>query len=245
MAYYLTIKKRNEYKLLDISSLDEFQRLSNLKSSYSLQEIDLFTSKFFGEIDLKTKLFEQGIISLEDITREISIRKKHKEELEKVMYDPVYSYNCKYLDEIYLRGKLLSLQNDKEFLNKLLNHYNKKYNQEFLREIRERLKYLIENDKKMYNALDSFFKDEIYDIDYKTGLAKLKYKSLHDLAMFVEHYLSEKGKSLIEIEINKSNKKRELEELKTSLTPKENKEEKAVYVRTKKKYDLDGQSSLF
>lgn len=240
MAYYLTIKNKNEYKLLDISLAEEFQRLSNYKNSYSLQEIDLFTSKFADEKALKTRLFEQGVISIEDITKEISIRMKNAGKLEKVMYDPIYSESSRFLNEEYLRGQLLSLHSNREFLNKLLNHYSGNYHKEFLAEIRERLNSYMENSIKMYNAVDAFFTDEVYDVDYKTGLVKLKYKSLHDLAMFIYNYLNEQ-----KIYLEKINRQRYLKELQQSLNTKEIKEKPVVYVRTKKKYDLDGQSSLF
>lgn len=245
MAYFLTVKKKDKYKLLDISTLEEFQRLSNLKSSYSLEEIDLFTSKFTSEIELKTKLYEQGIITIEDIAKDISIRTKYKDDFKKVMYDLVYSYKSKYLNEEYLRNIILSLCNDKTFLNKLLNHYNDRYRQEFLAEIRARLDEPIENSIKMFNAVDAFFKDEIYDVDYKTGLIKIRYKSLHDLAMFVENYISKRGKSQVEIDLITSNRKKSLEELQKSLDPNEVKKEAKPYTRVKKPYNLDGQTSFF
>lgn len=245
MAYYLTIKNKNEYKLLDISSAQEFRRLSNLKNSYSLEEIDLFTSQFNGEIDLKTKLYEQDIISIEDINKEITIRRKNKDELIKVMYDLVYSYNKKYLNEEYLRGTLLTLQKDTTFLNKLLNHYRKNYHQENLAQIRAILTGYRGNSINTYDALNSFFIEEIYDIDNNTGLIKIKYKPLHDLAMFIYNYLTERGRSQSDIELINLDHKKELEELKKSLISKEQKKEKTAYVRTKKKYNLDGQVSLF
>ena len=57
MAYYLTIKEKNNLKLLDVSNLDEFTRLSKYKGGvYSLEEIDLFTECFDDEIELKRRL---------------------------------------------------------------------------------------------------------------------------------------------------------------------------------------------
>lgn len=246
MAYYLTIKNKNDYKLLDITSVEKFKRLSKFKNnSYSLEEIDLFISKFSNEIELKTTLFEEEIISLEDITKEISIRRKNKDELIKVMYDLVYSSNSKFLNEEYLRNILLTLQNDKDFLNKLLNHYRSNYKQENLAKIRAILTGYRGNSINIYEALNSFFIEEIYDIDYNTGLTKLKYKSLHDLAMFIDNYLKQRGKSQTDIDLNTLNRKRELEELQKLLKTKENKKKPTPYVRTKKKYNLDGQTSLF
>ncbi len=73
MAYYLTIQKgKNEYKEINISSLNEFKRLSKYKDSYSLEEIDMFTSMFVDEVNLKEILYDNGLICLEDISKEIS-----------------------------------------------------------------------------------------------------------------------------------------------------------------------------
>ena len=88
MAYYLTIRKNKEYSKLDISSLQEFKKESKFKdkNSYSLQEIDYFTSRFNNEIALKKILLSHGIISEEDIIKEIEIRYKNNNELVKVYF---------------------------------------------------------------------------------------------------------------------------------------------------------------
>ena len=180
MAYYLTIKEKQNYKLLDISNMLEFKRISRFKgNTYSLDEIDIFTSSFPNEIFLKKTLYENGKIELNDISKEISIRRKNKDEMVKVMYDLVYSYNRKFIDEVYIRMKLLELQNDRVFLNKLLNHYRNNYKQDNLSQIRAALEGY--NDVNLYEAINSFFIDEVYDIKKDTGQVKIKYKSLHDL----------------------------------------------------------------
>lgn len=243
MAYYLTIKDKNNYRLLDITNIDEFQRLSKFRdNAYSLEEIDLFTSNFYNEITLKRKLYEYGVISLEDITKDISIRRKIKSEYKKVMYGLVYQDIKKYLDTYYLRGRLLELSSDRVFLNKLLDHYRNNYKQENLAKIRAILQGYNGNDINLYEALSSFYKDEVYDEDYKTGEVRIKYKSLHDLSMFVYNYINQKNKCKIEIETRQYEIIKELNKLKETLTPKE------VYVkkRVKKKNEpLEGQISFF
>ena len=88
MAYYLTIKKNKEYNKLDISSLPEFKKISKFreKTSYSLEEIDYFTSCFSNEIVLKRALLQEGIIEECDVTKDIEIRYKDKDKLSKVRY---------------------------------------------------------------------------------------------------------------------------------------------------------------
>ena len=240
MAYYLTIKERQNYKLLDISNMKQFKRISKFKrNTYSLEEIDIFTSSFQNELTLKRVLYEQGIINLDEISKEISIRRKNKNEMIKVMYDLVYSYNKKYIDEIYIRMKLLELQNDKMFLNKLLNHYRNNYKQDNLAQIRAALEGY--TDINLYEALNSFYIDEVYDIDRGTGQTKIKYKSMHDLGMFIYNYLTKKDKSDIDTKILELEIIKDLEDLKTILTP----TQVVVKKRVKKlREELDGQQSF-
>lgn len=243
MAYYLTIKEKNNYKELNISTLSEFKRISKFKgSSYSLEEIDLFTSKFNDEIDLKSKLYQKGIIKKEDLVRKIEVRMKSSGKLVKVQYDLVFKEQLKYLDIEYLRMKLLSFSNDNPFLNKLLNHYRNSYNQEALRQINALINGYKDNDIRMDSALNLFFKDEIFLTNYDTGVTKIKYKSLHDLAMFIYNY--EKTKE--DKQISKEEQKKALEQIKKDLIqiqkPKNIEVKKKV---RKKREELEGQTSLF
>lgn len=231
MAYYLTVKEKNNFKQLDISTLEEFTRLSKFRdSSYSLDEIDLFTSNFEDELALKEVLYTKGIITKEDILKEITIRRKNKSILEKVMYGLVYKDNSKYLDIYYLRAELLGLQNDKVFLNKLLNHYRNNYKQEHLAKIRAILEGYQGSDINMHEAISSFYIDEIFETNKENGNAKIKYKSLHDLAMFVYNYIEHNSKKVTSSD---------LEELKEKLSkPK-------TYVKTRTiRTELEGQLSF-
>lgn len=242
MAYYLTIKEKNNLKLLDVSNLDEFTRLSKYKGGvYSLEEIDLFTECFDDEIELKRRLYENGIIEFDDITKEITIRIKRKGEYIKVMYEPVYGFNKKYIDIFYVRSKFLELQNDRVFLNKLLNRYRHNYRQDNLTKIRAILNGYSGDDINMFEALSCFFNEEIFEMDYSTGESKVKYKSFHDLAMFVYNYLEKKEKNTLDLQTEEETRILKLQELKDSLTP------KVVYVKKKTKKnrtEIDGQLSF-
>ncbi len=245
MAYYLTIKEKNNYKMLDITSLEEFTRYSKFKnSSYSLDEIDIFTSKFDNEVALKTRLYEKGIISKNELMKKIEIRMKLNQKLKIVHYGLVYKEASKYLDIKYLEAKLLSLQNDKNFLNKLLNHYRSSHKQERLREINALLNGYHDSGINIYNSLSEFYKDEIFLENYKTKVVTLKYKSLHNLAMFVYNYINSKNELS---DIIKLERKKTLEELKKELV-KIKEPEQQIYVKTKKrklKKEIDGQLSFF
>ena len=129
MAYYLTIKKNKEYGKIDISMLPGFKKISKFRerTSYSLEEIDSFTANFDSEYTLKKTLLEYGVLNEEDLTKDIEIRYKSKEELVKVRYDLVYEDTAKYFNTDYLRAFILSRGNDRRFLTKLVSFYRNSY----------------------------------------------------------------------------------------------------------------------
>lgn len=201
MAYYLTIKDKNNYRKLDISNMTEFIRTSKFKQDkYSLEELDLFTSNFSNEIELKRSLYNQNIISYEDITNDISIRIKAKEKLEKVKYNLAYKNTYKYLDIYYLKSVINVLSKNKDFLNKLLAYYRNSYcNNENIAKIRW---ILIGNDNGELNissVINDFILKEVFKTDITTGETTVKYKSLHDLAMFVYNYTNKEETKKIDL----------------------------------------------
>ena len=254
MAYYLTIqKKKGEYQELNIRGMKEFERSTRFTgTSYSLKEIDDFTSKFGSEVELKSKLYDKGIIDLEDITKEISIRMKKNDALEKVKYGLVYADIKKYLDIDYLNHLILSLQNDRIFLEKLVSNYNNSYcNVIAIAEIKNYLTRNSDFNINIFNSINQFFIREVFSFD-KFGVATLKYKSLHDLAMFINNYVTKKEliENNISDEFNKIQIKKDLLELqKSKLTtePKIKKQTKTLK-RTKKELQaqpIEGQISFF
>lgn len=189
MAYYIVIKDKDNYRKLDVSNMKEFTRISKFKNGYSLEELDLFTSKFNNEVELKRCLYENNIINYDDILSDISIRIKNKDKLEKVRYDFVYSDSFKYLDIMYLKSTINILSNDLVYLNKLLSYYrNSSCNNENISKIRW---ILLGNDGyelNLHNVINDFITREVFKINRDTGEVSVKYKSLHDLAMFTYNY---------------------------------------------------------
>ena len=211
MAYYLTIKKNNTFKLLDVSSLNEFKRISKFKkNAYSLEEIDRFTSCFENEFQLKNSLYQNNIISKEEIPYEISIRLKYKNNLEKVKYGLVYQDKYKYLNvnNNMLRATILSLQTDYDFLKRLVAYYHNSYcNSITIADINEYILTEGNSDINLYNSLNNFYEKEVF---YDNGhIVNVKYKSLHDLTMFVLNYIE--NKELKETEVKKKTKVKKLE----------------------------------
>ena len=231
MAYYLTIRKGKNYKLLDVTSLDRFERLSAFKNSgMSLYEVDKFTTKFKDENDLKTYLCQNEALEVEDFAREISIRRKNKDKLEKVRYDIAYMEDTKYFDYSYLRNRIVSLQNDNIFIDKLLSYYRNSYcNNSMIYLINSIMIGMNDSSIDIGTVLDEFVKKELFDTNIINGEARLKYKSLHDLAMFVRNY------------DQKYLSKKHLDD-KDNI---ENKDKIKVKKRVKKNEPMEGQYSLF
>lgn len=245
MAYYLTIQKnRNRYKEINISLLEEFKRISKFKNGYSLEEIDYFTSLFDDEVQLKEILYNKGLITSEDITKEISIRQKVNNELVKVRYGLIYKNSRKYLDSNYLRNVLLSLQNDKIFLKKLVSYYRNSYS--CVIEISEIKNYLFDNNSEVdiNSTLNSFFINEIFIKEKDSLEYKMKYKSFHDLLMFVKKYIEENK----EFNTKEYDTKKRLLMLQESIKTSEKNSKNKVKKLIKSKLDklpLEGQISLF
>lgn len=200
MAYYIVIKDKDNYRKLDISNMKEFTRISKFKNGYSLEELDLFTSKFNNEVELKRCLYENNIINYDDILSDISIRIKNKDKLDKVRYDFVYSDSFKYLDIMYLKSSINILSNDLVYLNKLLSYYrNSSCNNENISKIRW---ILLGNDGyelNLHNVINDFITREVFKINRDTGEVSVKYKSLHDLAMFTYNYSNKKKDNKVDL----------------------------------------------
>lgn len=129
MAYYLTIANKGEYKKLNLLLLEGFIKTSKFKGeALSLDELDDLTSKYQDEYEFKKKLYQAGIISIDEITKELSIRRKQNNNLIKVKYGLIYQKESKYLDQLYLRSILISKQRDYTFLEKLSSYYRNSYN---------------------------------------------------------------------------------------------------------------------
>ena len=248
MAYYLTIKKNNKYIALNISQLKEFKKLSRYKNGgFSLEEIDNCTLSFCNEYFFKEALYTAGIIDIDDINKEISIRRKNKNTLEKVKYGLAFGSVKKYFDIYGLNFILLSKQNDKEFLDKLAAYYRNSYiNNANISKLRDAINS--GNIELLNLALRDFYMKEITKTDRATGELKINYKAFHDLATLIYNYdiaLIKKNNG-ITIEEEKVERELTLECLRNNLlgkykeAPCKNGKKKRV-----KSKDLEGQISIF
>lgn len=114
MAYYLTIVNKGEYKKLNLLLLEGFIKTSKFKGeALSLDELDDLTSKYQDEYEFKKKLYQAGIISIDEITKELSIRRKQNNNLIKVnQKETLGSYRVRKLTKDYTVDGQMSLFNN-------------------------------------------------------------------------------------------------------------------------------------
>lgn len=242
MAYYLTIKKKDAYIPINIEYLDCFTKLSKYKNGgCSLEEIDRCTMNYSNEYFFKEALYRAGLIELEDIARELTIRNKKNNSYELVRNGVPYSRAKNYFDICGLKFILLSKQKDNNFLEKLVSYYRNSY----INNINvSNIKYCMEARKReLLNAtLGEFYMREVTKYDSATGEVKINYKYFHDLAMFIYNYdiTLEKEQLGITKEEEKIERKLTFEYFMKSLS--EDLFEPKKKVKTK---DLEGQISIF
>ena len=133
MARYYGIFVKGRAKaseMLDLTSICEFERTSNLKSNklYYLKEIVKLTSKFDNEYEFKKALFESGVISLEDVTKELSIRAKGEDnKVGKSRYPLIYKPLLDLFRPRVIREKYMEksdITKNYLFLKKLVDTYS-------------------------------------------------------------------------------------------------------------------------
>ena len=240
MAYYFMIRDKVGYKSINLNNHPCFEKKSKFKDfRFSLEEIDNFTSIYANELALRESLWYNGLLDDEELFREISIRFKVKEELKKVKYGPIYQESFKYLNPVFLNYKLKSLCADKNFQDKFLSYYRGcSINKDIIYAIRAC--FYGDPELDIYKLIDEFMNREIYNRKYNLDTRSydylsIRYKSLHDLAMFVYNYETKPEMSKYEID----------EELKDFICYFKNETESSKPLVIKKSKVLEGQTSFF
>ncbi len=242
--YYLTIKKRNNFKLLDITNMEGFTRLSRFKASiYSLQELDNFTSQFSSEAELKRALLDAKLIDVKDLTDPIAIATYWHGKVSLIEhYEPVYKSSKSYIDLGNLHLKINELKNNRAFLEALVSKYTYTYGNEYIFQIRELLKHY-NPELNLDDAVNNFYIYQVYQIN-KEGKTVIRYKNLRDLGLFTYAYVSTKGFTVPNTE-TKENLRQELISLKDEFTSSKGESHKVRVKKPDKNYILDGQISFF
>lgn len=267
MAYYFMVEtKKGNYQKLNITKSSCFTKLSKFRQTgaCSLEEIDLFTTSFYNELELRKHLIEEGILSINLAHKSLSTRISKNNNYHKVMYDFLYQKDIEYIinpkiliKEIYTRD----ITNDFIFLRELAKNYQNYYDcSSSAPELRElanlSLTYGIR--QKELNELDGegnplsvrVIKLLIYDYyQDNSGLityneSKIKYSHLHSLIAFINNYDKKRKSNEERAELEKEG----ISSLGINPIIKEQQETIINYkkrTKTKKKEEIPGQYSLF
>lgn len=125
--YYGIYLKGKVKEPVDVTRLFNFERTGNLKSNkiYTLKELIKLTTKYNNEEDFKIALVYSGIIDLDDITRELSIRSIDNGKLGKpreVVYKTCIDlFRPQVIKEVYLNKT--TLPRDNTFLDELVKEF--------------------------------------------------------------------------------------------------------------------------
>lgn len=212
MAYSLSVEiKKSQYMNLPIDKLQDkglFYKLSTFKKPglCSLEEIDLFTTQFHNELELRKVLLENGILPVNLSNKNITIRYKSEGEFKKVMYDLFYQKDIenivepkKIIESIYERFK----KGEYDLILKLFIHFQKHRDcsstaSEIIYYIEDTVRkntingHLFEKDENNDEIIVRGLKLLIYEYRQKFGKIyyqnKIKYRYLHDIIAFVNNY---------------------------------------------------------
>lgn len=132
MAYYFMVEeKKGKYSPLDITKSACFSRESRLKGmGCEIKEIDLFTASFNHEKELREHLILNGILTPENVSKNLSIRIKKGDKYKKVMYDFLYQKDIQYLVDPKLLIKRINNKlfiQDYGFISEFASHFANDY----------------------------------------------------------------------------------------------------------------------
>lgn len=211
MAYYFAVEtEENSYLAKNIRSSKSFGRENSTQKAYActLSEIDFFTSSFKDELELKTTLLKEGIITEGDINKNLAIFLSSEKEQRLVSNVILYENN---------RSMLYNPKEVVEYINKMAKSLNFEFftKLEAIQEDNSKSKALIktilsiienkqnhqENEIGNTQIIDAISNLLIYEIKRnKKGIdmcsQDVNYEKLHNLIAFINDY---------ELSLNKSN----------------------------------------
>ncbi len=168
------------------------KEIFNKGSKNSLREIDDFTSSFSDENSLKQYLLDNNFMNIEDVNKKLRIIYKYNGNINELPV--IYQKEKEYLNYAFIRYKLSALVNNKEFLNKLINHYQ--YNNLQFDNVENLKLYLSSLNKSGNNisyydrtliehTLDDLVRIATYKYDSKNNMTKYNHRGTRDLGMLI------------------------------------------------------------
>ena len=184
--------------------------------TYSLEEIDKFTTSFNDNDSLSEALVKEGIISHKEYGKYIALIQLRKEDNKLIMYGPLYKEAKNLTNPEILKKSILELvykssRGDKESLD-ILNKYAGRfyripptegyvgsiYEYVRLKNYNKDVPELLQN--KLIRDIVTIFNIYVYDYNAResayilddNGNRKVKYKPLHDLAAWFNNQVKPK-----------------------------------------------------
>lgn len=189
VSYKIGIYNRKEARIIDLDKITKIK---------SLDKLDELTSAFNSEDELKTYLFNQELISLDEMKKSLSVMYKNNGKVKKLPI--IYCDMKKYLDIVYLKAKMMAAAQDIVLLEKLARHYSigsDKFNPQGVNvsDIRMYISDFRSNGEKHFYsralelALDDMWQKAVFKlVDKQTGEVKENYRGTRDLGMFLYKY---------------------------------------------------------
>lgn len=209
MAYYFMVESgKGKHIPLDITKSKYFTRQSRFKNlGLSLQEIDLFTSMFNDEAELRMNLVKEGILPTTLVDKQLSARILRKNVFHKVMYDFLYQSDIEYLidpTKIIDRINQKLYDGDYRFVEALASAYLKFYDcSSTAAEVRNHASFSIRYGTRShyFDELDEnqdplltrmiklliygYYQDQNGKVTYRDDI---KYLNLHSVIAFTNNY---------------------------------------------------------
>ena len=208
VSYKIGIYNRKEARIIDLDKITKIK---------GLDKLDELTSAFKNEEELKIYLFNQGLISLDEMKKNLSVMYKNSGKVKKLPI--IYQDMNQYLDIYYLKAKMMQASQDIELLEKLARHYSigsDRFNPQgvnvsdirlYVSDFRSNGGYHFYS-RGLEIALDDMWEKAVFKlVDKNTGEIKENYRGLRDLGMFLYKYKKSLEKKAEKQEIKVEDKK--------------------------------------
>lgn len=202
--YKLAIKQNGIYQVINIDSLLDG------KNDCSLKTLDLFTSQYQDEDELKDVLVKNMLLSHRALDYKLRIIYKYGKEIKTVSYGVMYAKDKDYLEFDVLLANIIdwTVNFNSDFLKVFLNHYYHVFSLGRYGSLKNYLEKIKNNENFSSKELERFiFSLENFCFAEVSKKGMIDYHSLREMAMLVrsiennlrkENNLSRKRKKELE-----------------------------------------------